>query len=256
MNLIDTHAHIYQEDFLADIEAIMSRAKENGVSKIYLPNVDVSSIKEVKDLVAKNSDLFIPMMGLHPCYVKEDYKEQLAGIEKELCEGKYAAVGEVGIDLHWDKTHFIQQQDAFRTQIRWAIKLKLPIIIHARESLQEIFQILDEEYRDGLKGIFHCFGGTAEDAQKIISYGFKMGIGGTVTYKNSKLPEVLKNIGLQHIVLETDAPYLSPVPYRGKKNEPAFIIEVAKKLAEIKNIPLHEVAAVTSKNAEKVFGEW
>jgi TatD DNase family protein len=253
MNLIDTHAHIYQEDFLADIDDIMLRAKENGVSKIYLPNVDVSSIKELKDLVAKNSDLFIPMMGLHPCYVKEDYKEQLAIIEKELREGKYAAVGEIGIDLHWDKTFFVQQQDAFRTQIRWAIELKLPIIIHARESLQEIFQILDEEYRDGLKGIFHCFGGTIEDAQKIISYGFKLGIGGTVTYKNSKLPEVLKNVDLQHIVLETDAPYLPPVPHRGQRNESSYVKLVALKLCDIYGISLEEVAKITTQNAEQLF---
>ena len=253
MNFIDTHAHIYQDDFLADIEEIMSRAKESGVSKIYLPNVDVPSIKELKDLVAKNSDLFIPMMGFHPCYVKEDYKQQLTVIEKELREGKYAAVGEIGIDLHWDKTFFVQQQDAFRQQIRWAIDLKLPIIIHARESLQEIFQILDEEHREGLKGIFHCFGGTLEDAQKIISYGFKMGIGGTVTYKNSKLPEVLKNLNLQHIVLETDAPYLPPVPHRGQRNESSYVKLVALKLCDIYSLSLEEVANITTANANRVF---
>ncbi len=253
MNLIDTHAHIYQEDFLADIDAFIARAKENAVSKIYLPNVDVASIQEMKSLLAKNSEVFVPMMGLHPCYVKEDYKEQLTVIEKELREGKYAAVGEIGIDLHWDKTFFLQQQDAFRTQIRWAIELKLPIIIHARESLQEIFQILDEEHREGMKGIFHCFGGTLEDAQKIISYGFKMGIGGTVTYKNSKLPEVLKNLNLQHIVLETDAPYLPPVPHRGQRNESSYVKLVALKLCDIYGLSLEEVASITTKNANNVF---
>lgn len=253
MNLIDTHAHIYQEDFLADINDIMLRAKENKVSKIYLPNVDVSSIQEVKDLVAKNNELFIPMMGLHPCYVKEDYKEQLAVIEKELREGKYAAVGEIGIDLYWDKSFFTQQQDAFRTQIRWAIELNLPIIIHARQSLQEIFQILDEEHQPSLKGIFHCFGGTVEDAQKIISYGFKMGIGGTVTYKNSKLPEVLKKVDLQHIVLETDAPYLPPVPHRGQRNESSYVKLVALKLCDIYGLTLEEVANITTQNAEQLF---
>jgi TatD DNase family protein len=253
MNLIDTHAHIYQEDFLDDIEAIMLRAKENGVSKIYLPNVDVASIKEVKDLVAKNSELFIPMMGLHPCYVKDDYKEQLSIIEKELRDSTYAAVGEIGIDLYWDKTYFAQQQDAFRTQIRWAIELNLPIIIHARDSLQEIFQILDEEHKPSLKGIFHCFGGSLEDAQKIISYGFKMGIGGTVTYKNSKLPEVLKNVDLKHIVLETDAPYLPPVPHRGQRNESSYVKLLALKLCDIYGMSLDEVANATTANANMVF---
>jgi len=253
MNFIDTHAHIYQEEFLADIEDIMTRAKENGISKIYLPNVDVASIKELKDLVAKNSDLFVPMMGFHPCYVKKDYKEQLTVIEKELREGKYAAVGEIGIDLHWDKTFFVQQQYAFREQIRWAIELKLPIIIHARESLPEIFQILDEEHREGLKGIFHCFGGTLADAQKIVSYGFKLGIGGAVTYKNSKLPEVLKNVELRHIVLETDAPYLPPVPHRGQRNESSYVKLVALKLCDIYGLSLEEVANITTANANKLF---
>lgn len=253
MNLIDTHAHIYQEDFIADLEGFISRARENGVSKIYLPNVDVPSIKEMKDLLAKDSELFVPMMGLHPCYVKEDYKEQLAIIEKELREGKYAAVGEIGIDLYWDKTFIVQQKDAFRTQIRWALELNLPIIIHARESLQEIFQILDEEYREGLKGVFHCFGGTVEEANKIISYGFKMGIGGTVTYKNSKLPEVLKSVDIKHLVLETDAPYLPPVPHRGQRNESSYVKLVALKLCDIYGISLEEVAQITTYNAHEIF---
>jgi len=253
MNLIDTHAHLYQDDFSADISDIMARAAENNVSKIYLPNVDVPSINELKALVQKNENLFVPMMGLHPCYVKEDFKEQLTIIEKELREAKYAAVGEIGIDLYWDKSFFVQQQEAFRTQIRWAIEMKLPIVIHARESLQEIFQILDEEYREGLKGIFHCFGGSVEDAQKIVSYGFKLGIGGTVTYKNSKLPEVLKNIALQHIVLETDAPYLPPVPHRGQRNESSYVKLVALKLCDIYGVSLEEVAAITTANANEIF---
>ena len=253
MQLIDTHAHIYSSKFDSDRDQVIEEIRAAGISKVFMPNVDVHTIDAMLDCESRYGDLCVPMMGLHPCYVKEDYKEQLAGIEKELCEGKYAAVGEVGIDLHWDKTHFIQQQDAFRTQIRWAIKLKLPIIIHARESLQEIFQILDEEYRDGLKGIFHCFGGTIEDAQKIISYGFKLGIGGTVTYKNSKLPEVLKNIHLQHIVLETDAPYLPPVPHRGQRNESSYVKLVALKLCDIYGLSLEEVANTTTANANKLF---
>jgi len=253
MNFIDTHAHIYQEDFKTDIDSVIARAKENGVSKIYLPNVDVPSIADLKELVQKDPKFFIPMMGLHPCYVKEDFEEQLNAIEKELRGGTYVAVGEIGIDLFWDKSFFIQQQEAFRVQIKWAIELNLPIIIHARDSLKEIFEIMDEEVHPRLKGIFHCFSGNVDDAKKVIKYGFKLGIGGVVTFKNGGLDKVLKEIDVKHLVLETDAPYLTPVPHRGKRNESSYVKLVAERLAEIYNISVNEVARITTANASEVF---
>lgn len=253
MNLIDTHAHIYQEDFQVDIDAVIARAKENGVSKIYLPNVEVSSIANLKALVQKDPQLFIPMMGLHPCYVKEDFEQQLTTIEKELRAGSYVAVGEIGIDLYWDKTFFAQQQKAFRRQIKWALDLDLPIVIHARDSLKEIFEIMDEEARPQLKGIFHCFSGDADDAKKILGYGFKIGIGGVVTFKNSGLDKVLKDIDIKHLVIETDAPYLTPAPHRGKRNESSYVKLVAEKLAEIYGLSLDEVARITTASAGEVF---
>jgi TatD DNase family protein len=253
MNLIDTHAHIYQEDFKADIEAVIARAKENGVSKIYLPNVDVPSIADLKALVQIDPKLFIPMMGLHPCYVKEDFEAQLNTIEKELRSGTYVAVGEIGIDLYWDKTFFVQQQQAFRRQIKWALELDLPIVIHARDSLQEIFEIMDKEASPQLKGIFHCFSGNADDARKVLDYGFKIGIGGVVTFKNGGLDKVLKEIDIKHLVIETDAPYLTPAPHRGKRNESSYVKLVAEKLAEIYGLSLNEVASITTASAAEVF---
>ncbi|MFM7023622.1 MAG: TatD family hydrolase [Flavobacteriales bacterium] len=253
MNLIDTHAHIYQEDFKADLAGVMARARENGVSKIYLPNIDVPSIAEMKALVENDRELFIPMMGLHPCYVKEDFEEPLMVIEKELRNGKYVAVGEIGIDLYWDKTFFPQQQEAFRRQIRWALELDLPIVIHARDSLKEIFEIMDQEAKPGLKGIFHCFSGNAEDAVKALEYGFKLGIGGVLTFKNSGLDKIVKEIDIKNLVLETDAPYLTPVPHRGQRNESSYVKLVAIRLAEIYGITLDEVATITTANAMEVF---
>ncbi|MCX6181123.1 MAG: TatD family hydrolase [Bacteroidetes bacterium] len=253
MNLIDTHAHIYQEDFQVDIDAVIARAKENGVSKIYLPNVDVPSIADLKALVQKDPLLFIPMMGLHPCYVKDDFEVQLNTIEKELRSGNYVAVGEIGIDLYWDKTFYAQQQEAFRRQIDWALELDLPIVIHARDSLKEIYEIMDEVSRPQLKGIFHCFSGNADDARKVINYGFKIGIGGVVTFKNSGLDKVLQEIDIKHIVIETDAPYLTPVPHRGKRNESSYVKLIAIRLAEIYGISLDEVAEITTQNAKEVF---
>jgi len=253
MNLIDTHAHLYQEEFLPDIDGVIARAKENGISKIYLPNVDVPSIAELKALVLKDPALFIPMMGLHPCYVKADFKEQLAIIEAELRHGKYVAVGEIGIDLFWDKSFLMQQQEAFRTQITWAQELNLPIVIHARDSLEEIFQILEAQEGPPLKGIFHCFSGTVDAAKRVIALGFKIGVGGVVTFKNAGLDKVLKEIALEHVVLETDAPYLTPVPHRGKRNESSYVKGIAEKVAELYALPLSEVARVTTENAAAIF---
>jgi TatD DNase family protein len=253
--LIDTHAHFYDEVFKEDFELCVNRIVENQIDFILLPNVDVESINVLLEL-SQNLSNCIPMMGLHPGYVKEDWEIQLQKIEQTLFAQPdlYCAVGEIGMDLYWDKTFVEAQKLAFRQQIDWAKKLNLPIAIHAREAFQEIFEILDEVNDESLKGVFHCFTGNQSDAEKIISYGgFKLGIGGVVTYKNSHLPEVLKNVGLQHLVLETDAPYLPPVPYRGKRNEPAYVSLVAEKLADIFQVSLREVANITTKNAIELF---
>jgi TatD DNase family protein len=252
---IDTHAHFYDESFHEDFDQCLNRMVDNQVDFILLPNVDVESIDVLLELSQKRANC-IPMMGLHPGYVKEDWEKQLQKIEQTLFSQPelYCAVGEIGMDLYWDKTFVEAQKLAFRQQIDWAKKLNLPIAIHAREAFQEIFEILDEVNDEGLKGVFHCFTGNQTDAKKIIGYGgFKLGIGGVVTYKNSHLPEVLKNVGLQHLVLETDAPYLPPVPYRGKRNEPAYVSLVAEKLADIFQISLRDVANITTDNAVELF---
>jgi TatD DNase family protein len=254
MNFIDTHSHLYSTEFDIDIVDVINRSKAIGINKIFLPNVDSESILPLKELILKDSDLFYPMMGLHPCSVKENFEEELEVIKKELFNNKYYAVGEIGIDLFWDKTFLANQQRAFKEQINWAKDLKLPIVIHARDSFDEIFKIVDQEYDSNVRGIFHCFTGTADQAQKIIDYGtFKLGIGGVVTYKNSGLDKTLQAIGHQHLVLETDAPYLSPQPYRGKRNESAYIEIIAKKIAEILNVDVSEIAETTNRNAHEIF---
>jgi TatD DNase family protein len=254
MNFTDTHSHLYAAEFNADIEEVISRSKAVGINKIFLPNIDVESIEPLKKLSATHPNLFYPMMGLHPCSVKENFEDELSTIKKELFENKYFAVGEIGIDLFWDKTFLPQQKLAFTEQINWAKELKIPIVIHARESFDEIFKIVDALHDENLKGIFHCFTGNTEQAQKIIEYGtFKLGIGGVVTYKNSGLDKTLQAIGHQHLVLETDAPYLSPQPYRGKRNESAYLEIIAKKIAEILHVEIAEIADVTNRNAKEIF---
>lgn len=253
MTLIDTHAHLYAKQFDEDRESMLERAKASGVERFYLPNIDSTSIEGMLELEAKHPDTCFPMMGLHPCSVKENYEEELAVVEQWLFKRPFCAVGEIGIDLYWDKTTLPQQIIAFRRQIGWAKQLDLPIIIHARDSTEEILEVLETEKSEKLRGIFHCFGGTVDQANRITNLGFHLGIGGVLTFKKSGLDKTLQEVDLQHLVLETDAPYLAPTPYRGKRNESAYIRLVAEKLAGIKNIPFAEVASVTSENARKIF---
>ena len=255
MNLIDTHSHIYGEQFDEDIKDVMQRVKDNGVSKVFLPNIDVASIPRLKQLTAYYPDVCLPMMGLHPCSVGADSKDQLAIIKKELesCDD-YVAVGEIGIDLYWDKSFLAQQQDAFRIQIQWAKDKGLPIIIHCRDSFDEIFEILKEENDDKLFGILHCFSGTLEEGLKIIALGdFYLGIGCVVTFKKAGLDQIVKALPLDKLVIETDAPYLAPTPFRGKRNESSYVKYIAEKIAYVKEISLEEVAEITSRNALTVF---
>lgn len=252
--LIDTHAHLYAQEFDFDRDEMIARAISQGVEKFYLPNVDLESIPRMLELEAKYPERCFAMMGLHPCSVEADYKTVLAEIKKQLFARKFVAVGEIGLDYYWSKEFVEEQKDAFRTQCRWAIELDIPIIIHARESLDDLIQIVGEERKDNrLRGIFHCFGGTLEQAKQIIELDFWMGIGGVLTYKKSGLDELVKDIPLEWLVLETDAPYLTPVPHRGKRNESAYVRFVAEKLAEAKGLTLEELAAVTTKNAENIF---
>lgn len=251
--LIDTHAHLYAKQFDDDRESMLERAKTSGVERFYLPNIDSTSIDGMLELEAKHPETCFPMMGLHPCSVKENYEEELAIVEEWLFKRPFCAVGEIGIDLYWDKTTLPQQIIAFRRQIGWAKQLDLPIIIHARDSTEEILEVLEMEKSENLRGIFHCFGGTVEQANRIVDLGFYLGIGGVLTFKKSGLDKTMQEIDLKHVVLETDSPYLAPTPYRGKRNESSYLRLVAEKLAGVKNIPFTEVAAITSANARKIF---
>ena len=253
--MIDTHAHIYSSKFDEDREEVVDRAEKKGVKYLLLPNIDLDSIGPMIDLCESHKNC-IPMMGLHPCSIDAGYSNTLEKIRIELFNSKeqYIAVGEIGIDLYWDKTYVQEQMDSFRKQIQWAKELKLPIVIHARDSFPEIFQVLDQENDCDLSGVFHCFSGTENDAQHILSYGgFKMGIGGTITYKKSKLPDVIKNIDLENILLETDSPYLAPRPFRGKRNESSYLTYVVTKLSEIYECSENEIIEKTTLNAEELF---
>jgi TatD DNase family protein len=253
MGLIDTHAHLYSEQFEADRNTVMQRAFDEGVEKIFLPNIDSESIEGMFELEAAFPDKCHALMGLHPCSVKENYKEELKIVEKWLGERSFKAVGEIGIDLYWDKSTFDIQKIAFREQINWAKELNVPIIIHARDSIDEIIQIVKEEKDERLTGIFHCFSGTIEQARQIMDLEFYMGLGGVLTFKKSGLDYVVKDIPMEYLVLETDAPYLSPTPKRGKRNESSYIKYVASKLAAVKDLSEEIVAKVTTKNALTVF---
>ncbi|MCD4834208.1 MAG: TatD family hydrolase [Bacteroidales bacterium] len=253
MQFIDTHTHLFLPEFDSDRDQVIINAQKNGVEKVLLPNVDKSTTEHLLNLVAKYPDFCFPMMGLHPTSVTGNYKEELKNVESWLDKRKFYAIGEIGIDLYWDKSFKTQQEAAFRYQINLAKKHNLPIVIHARESFDEIFRIMDEVMDEKLNGVFHAFTGSNNQAVKIIEWGFKIGIGGIVTFKNSGLDKVVNNIDINHIVLETDSPYLAPVPKRGKRNESAFVLYVAQKIAEIKNISLEEVAQVTTYNAKQLF---
>jgi TatD DNase family protein len=254
MILIDTHCHLYAEEFTADIDAVVQRSEQEGVQKFYLPGIDSNSIDAMLALEDRFPGKSIAMMGLHPCYVKENYQDELSIVSNWLAKRKFAAVGEIGLDYYWDKTFALQQQEAFRTQIELSIQYNLPIVIHTRNAMQDTINMVKEYAGKGVKGIFHCFGGSYETAQEIIKAGFYLGIGGVLTYKKAGLAEVLEKIDLQHLVLETDAPYLTPVPFRGKRNESSYLQYIVAKLAEVKNVSIEEVAAITTANAQKIFG--
>ena len=251
--LIDTHTHLYSDEFETDIDAVIARAQHDHVQKFYLPSIDSNSLDAMLALEKKYPGICISMMGLHPCYVKENVNEELAIVEKWIAARDFVAIGEIGLDFYWDITFVEQQRKAFEIQMEWALAKNWPIVIHTRNAMQETIEMVKPFAKKGLKGIFHCFSGSKESAEQIIEMGFLLGLGGVLTYKNAGVAEAVVDIPLEFLVLETDAPYLPPVPYRGKRNEPAFMIEVAKKLAEIKNIPLHEVAEKTSENAERLF---
>lgn len=253
---IDTHAHLYHKQFDNDRPDMVRRALDAGVHKLFLPNVDITSVEAMHLMCEQYPDACFPMMGLHPCSVGEDPGRDLAEVERLLGTGRYWAVGEVGIDLYWDKTWIDQQREAFRQQVRWAKELALPVVIHCRESFEETIGIVEEENDGRLTGIFHCFTGNVEEARRIIDLGgFKLGIGGVITYPKSGLAGTMAQVGAKHCVLETDAPYLAPVPYRGKRNESSYIPHIAEALAAAVDLPVEEVARITTANAESLFGE-
>lgn len=254
MILTDTHTHLYSEEFEQDRGEMIQRAINAGVSRFFIPAIDSTCTQAMYDLEQDFPENVFLMMGLHPTYVKDNYEAELAHVASELAKRKFYAIGEIGIDLYWDKTHLKEQQIAFRQQIQWAKQYKLPIVIHCREAFDEIFEILEEEKSSELFGIFHCFSGTYEQALQAISYNMLLGIGGVVTFKNGKIDQFLDRIDLRHIVLETDSPYLAPIPFRGKRNESSYVVNVAAKLAAIYNLSVTEIAQITTENSKRVFG--
>ncbi len=252
--LIDTHAHLYAEEFDSDRNEMIERTIQRGITKMILPNIDESSIEGMLSLSDQYPDNCFPLIGIHPTSVTPDYKSQITLVEKWLSERKFHGIGEIGIDLYWDKSYLKEQQEAFRYQLRIAKSANLPVVIHVRDSFHETIKIVEEEQDGHIKGVFHCFSGDAEDALRLFGLGFHIGIGGVVTFKNTNLREVLKETGLGHVVLETDAPYLAPVPYRGKRNESSFLSIIAAKVAEATGTTEMEVAQITTFNAEKLFG--
>ena len=252
--ITDTHTHLYSSQFNEDQAEMMQRAKEAGVSRFFIPAIDSSHTKSMLKLEEDfPNDVFL-MMGLHPTSVQTNYLEELAHVKEWIDQKDFYAIGEIGIDLYWDKSFLAEQQEAFRTQIKWAKEKKLPIVIHCREAFDEIFEVLESEKSDDLRGIFHCFTGTLEQAKKAISYNMKLGIGGVATFKNGKIDKFLNEIDINHIVLETDAPYLAPNPFRGKRNESAYITTVIDKLVDIYGISFDEIAEITTQNSKDVFG--
>ncbi|QXP65839.1 TatD family hydrolase [Polaribacter sp. AHE13PA] len=252
--ITDTHTHLYSSQFKEDQSEMMQRAKDAGVTRFFIPAIDSTYTDKMFQLEKDYpNDVFL-MMGLHPTSVKENYLEELAHVKKWIDEKKFYAIGEIGMDLYWDKTFLTEQQDAFRTQIQWAKEKKMPINIHCRNAFDEVFEVLESEKSDDLRGIFHCFTGTLEQAKQAISYNMKLGIGGVATFKNGKIDKFLNEIDIKHIVLETDAPYLAPTPYRGKRNESAYLTNVVDKLVDIYGLSFDEIAAITTQNSKDVFG--
>jgi TatD DNase family protein len=252
--LIDTHAHLYSEDFDDDRDKIVRNAIQSGVQKIILPNIDENSIESMLELSNAYPEVCFPLMGLHPTSVGENYKDQLQIVESWLGRRNFIAIGETGIDLYWDKNYQKEQEDAFRIQLQIARSLHKPVVIHIRNSFNEVYEILNNEQDGNLCGVFHCFSGSITEAQKIIDIGFSMGIGGVVTFKNSNLPETLQQVDIKHVILETDSPYLAPMPHRGKRNESAFLLKIADKVANIYGIDVAEVSLKTTANAKMLFG--
>lgn len=252
--LTDTHTHFYYNVHTDKLQEQMQRCLDNNIQRLFLPNVDGESISAVMETVSTYPEYCFPMLGLHPCSVKENYKEELDAIEKAITNHKIYAIGEIGIDLYWDKSTLAWQQDAFRTQVGWAKRLGLPIDIHCREAFDEIFDLLEELKDEKLFGIFHCFTGNLQQAQQAINLGFKLGIGGVVTFKKSGLDAVVKEIPLEHIVLETDAPYLAPSPFRGKENESSYLHYIAQKVADLHEVTIDKVAKITTENSKNIFG--
>ncbi|HTF17904.1 MAG TPA: TatD family hydrolase [Chryseolinea sp.] len=250
---VDTHAHIYHEDFKVDSADMLQRCREAKVEQIYMPNVDQDSIDGMMELESRSEGMCHAMMGLHPCSVKRGFERELYIVENWLSKRPFAAVGEIGTDLYWDKTLFEEQKEAFTIQVAWAKQHKLPVVIHCRESIDETIALVEAAKDDYLRGIFHCFTGSVEQAKRIIELGFLLGIGGVATFKNGGLDKVLPEVSLDHLVLETDSPYLAPVPHRGKRNEPAYISIVASRVSTIKNVPMDEVRRVTTNNAIALF---
>ncbi len=254
MILIDTHCHLYASEFDADRTLMIERAQHIGIQEFYLPGIDSEAIDGMLNLEKQYPNICFPMMGLHPCYVKDNYLQELNIVENWLKQRKFVAIGEIGLDFYWDKTFATQQQEAFEQQMQWALDYRLPIVIHTREAMQATIDAVKPFAKKGLKGIFHCFSGSYESAKEIIGMNFLLGIGGVVTYKNAGLSEVVGKLDLKHLVLETDAPYLSPVPFRGKRNESSYLEFVLKKIAEVKQITIEEVATITTQNAKELFG--
>jgi TatD DNase family protein len=254
MLLIDTHLHLYAEEFDDDRRQVIDNALTAGVGQLLLPNIDSTTIESMMSLARQYPDVCFPMMGLHPCYVKENYKKELAIVEKKLLSGEFYGVGEIGMDKYWDLTFIKEQEEALRIQLILADQLQLPVALHTRNCTSDVLDIIDSLKLKNLTGIFHCFGGTPEEAKRVINIGMYLGIGGVVTFKNGGLDQVLTDIDLKQIVLETDGPYLAPVPFRGKRNQPAYLKHIAEKISEIKKCSLQEVADITSANARNLFG--
>ena len=255
MEINDTHSHIYLEDFAGDRNEMLKRAETEGVTKILMPAIDSTTHEQTIEVSYLYPGKCFAMMGLHPCSVKINFKEELDLVKKYLDQQKFIAVGETGLDFYWDKTFTNEQFESFNQQIEWALEYNLPIVIHSRNSIDECIEVVRRQQRGKLKGVFHCFSGSIEQAREIIELGFYLGIGGVVTYKNSGLDKVVEQIDMKHILLETDAPYLSPVPFRGKRNECSYIKYVAEKIAAIKKISVEDVATITTANAEMLFGK-
>lgn len=256
MTLIDTHAHLYLDEFDADLPGLVEEADKLGIIRILMPAIDSATHGKMLALEARFPRACQSMIGLHPCSVKENYEAELAAVGAYLSTRKFVAVGETGLDFYWDTTFTVQQYDSFQRQIDWALQYDIPVVIHSRNATDECIDMVAKNQNGKLRGVFHCFSGTVEQARKVTELGFYLGIGGVVTFKNAGLDKVMMETGLQQVVLETDAPYLAPVPFRGKRNEPSYINYVVRKLAEIKGIPVEEVAAITTVNAQKLFSLW